>query len=213
MKLADGKKFLDTLKNIYTIRILQLSIWGGMLGAGNTFGEWRCWRSLLGFVLPSQLFAVREPALLERASSLCSPQTPPAVSPPMNLRTRRKTMAGLKICNSSGGISLQHVRRPSARPEAVPTAKMAERLVCRSLGITRDGEDVTEATLAAFSLKFKAQLTPEIIVAMRDFFRLDDKAVNDVEDALIDHGGEGALEIASTQDDAVLQGSVGLDAV
>ena len=103
-------------------------------------------------------------------------------------------MAGLKICNSSGGISLQHVRRPPARPEAVPTAKMAERLVCRSLGITRDGEDVTEATLAAFSLKFKEQLTPEIIVAMRNFFRLDNGAVNTVEDALIGHGGESTME-------------------
>ena len=101
----------------------------------------------------------------------------------------------------------------SSGPAVAPVAKTAERLVSRSLGITKDGKDVTEATLDDFTAKFKEQLPPEVIVAMRDFFRLDDKAVNDVEDALIDHGGEGALEIASAQDDAVLQGSVGLDSV
>ncbi|KAE8794166.1 retrotransposon protein [Hordeum vulgare] len=35
---------------------------------------------------------------------------------------------------------------------------------------------------------------------MRDFFHLDNKVVNDVEDAVIDHGGEGALVMASAQD-------------
>lgn len=64
---------------------------------------------------------------------------------------------------------------------------------------------MTEATLDDFTAKFKEQLAPEVIMAMRDFFHLDDKAVNDVEDALIDHGGEGALELASAQEGAALQ--------
>ena len=64
------------------------------------------------------------------------------------------------------------------------------------MGITRDGEDVTEATLNDFTAKFKEQLAPEVIMAMREFFHLDDAAVNGVEDALLDHGGEGALELA-----------------
>lgn len=143
--------------------------------------------------LPEQLFAAREPALLGLATSLPS-LLPPTDSPPRRLVARRKTMAGVKICNNPGGISLQRVRRPAVRPEAVPVAKLAERLVCRSLGITRDEEDVTEATLDAFSLKFKEQLTPEIIVAMREFFQLDNGTVNAVEEALIGHGGEATME-------------------
>ncbi|XBI01440.1 hypothetical protein VPH35_130214 [Triticum aestivum] len=152
-----------------------------------------------GAVAP--LFVDRQPGIL--ASPGSSPPRPPAA--------RRKTLAGVRI-SYRGGLSLQCIRRPGG-PVIAPVAKSAEQLVARSLGITKDGKDVTEATLDDFTAKFKEQLPTEVIVAMRDFFRLDDKAVNDVEDALIEHGGEGALEIASTQDDAVLQGSVDLDAV
>lgn len=90
---------------------------------------------------------------------------------------------------------------------AVPAAKAAEKLVSRSLGITRDGEDVTEATLADFTAKFKEKLAPEVIIAMRDFFHLDDAAVNGVEDALIEHGGEGTLEMI--QEEGVALQSIG----
>lgn len=82
---------------------------------------------------------------------------------------------------------------------------VAEKLVCRSLGITKDDQDVTEATLADFTAKFKDQLAPEMILAMRAFFHLDDAAINGIEDALLGHGGEGALELAATQDGALAQ--------
>ena len=62
-------------------------------------------------------------------------------------------------------------------------AKVGEKLVCRSLGIIRDGEDVTVDTLDKFTGKFKDQLS--------------------VEDALIDHGGEGATELGADQDGAL----------
>ncbi|KAE8775282.1 hypothetical protein D1007_52223 [Hordeum vulgare] len=64
-----------------------------------------------------------------------------------------------------------------------------------------------EATLADFTAKFKDQLAPEVILAMRAFFHLDDKAVNSVEEALIDHGGEAAME--RTQDDVQAQLNLG----
>lgn len=52
------------------------------------------------------------------------------------------------------------------------------------------------ATLDEFTAKFKEQLAPDVILAMREFFHLDVSAVNGIEDALIDHDGEGALKLA-----------------
>ena len=134
---------------------------------------------------------------------LAMPDSPPPPRPPT---ARRKTIAGVRI-SSKGGLSLQKVKRGGPRV-AVPAAKVAEKLVSRSLGITRDGEDVTEATLADFTAKFKERLAPEVIIAMRDFFHLlDDAAVNGVEDALIEHGGEGTLEMI--QEEGVALQSIG----
>ena len=107
----------------------------------------------------------------------------------------RKTLAGVHI-SRKGGLSLQRNKRTGASVATMPATKVAEKMVCRTLGITRDGKDVTEATLEEFTSKFKDQLAPEVIMAMREFFHLDDPAVNGVEDALIEHGGEGALELA-----------------
>lgn len=141
------------------------------------------------------IFVQRQGGILAMPDSL--PPRPPTV--------RRKTIAGVRI-SSKGGLSLQKVKRGGPRV-AVPAAKAAEKLVSRSLGITRDGEDVTEATLADFTAKFKEQLAPEVIIAMRDFFHLDDAAVNGVEDALIEHGGEGTLEMI--QEEGVALQSIG----
>lgn len=111
---------------------------------------------------------------------------------------RRKTLASVKI-SIKGGLSLKKVRRPDGRPAALPAARAAEQLVCTSLGITKDGEAVTSATLDAFAEKFKDELSPEIIVAMRDFFKLDDTAIREVEEALLTHGGEGAIDLAAAR--------------
>ena len=104
-------------------------------------------------------------------------------------------MAGVHI-SRKGGLSLQRNKRTGASVATMPAPKVAEKMVCRMLGITRDGKDVTEATLDEFTSKFKDQLAPEVVMAMREFFNLDDPAVNGVEDSLLDHGGEGALELA-----------------
>ena len=93
---------------------------------------------------------------------LATPKSPPPRPP----TARRKTIAGVKISNK-GGLSLQKIKRTHM---VLPAAKAAEKLVCRSFGIVRDDEDVTEATLADFTAKFKEKLAPELIMAMRDFF-------------------------------------------
>lgn len=116
----------------------------------------------------------------------------------MPLKGRRKTFAGMKI-TKTGGIALQRIRPLARRAPPVSAAKAAERLVCRSLGITRDGEDVTAATLETFAEMFKEQLTPEVIGAMRVFFKLDDDDANAAEEALIGHGGEMAADAMEDQ--------------
>ncbi|XBH65321.1 hypothetical protein VPH35_118937 [Triticum aestivum] len=133
-----------------------------------------------------------EPLFEVRQQSIFA--TPPS-PPPRPPTARRKTLAGVHI-SRKGGLLLQRNKHTGASVATMPATKVAEKMVCRMLGITRDGKVVTEATLEEFTSKFKDQLAPEVIMAMREFFHLDDPAVNGVEDALIEHGEEGALELA-----------------
>lgn len=102
-------------------------------------------------------------------------------------------MAGVTISRVGGALSL-HKTRAASRPKATPVARAAEILVCRSLGIVKDGEDVTAAALDAFAERFKHELSPEVITAMRGLFKLDDDGAAAVEEALLAHGGGGALD-------------------
>ncbi|XBI45974.1 hypothetical protein VPH35_110326 [Triticum aestivum] len=75
------------------------------------------------------------------------------------------TLAGVTISEVGGALSL-HKTRVTARPKGTPVARAAEILVCRSLGIVKDGEDVTAAALDAFADRFKEQLSPEVLTTM-----------------------------------------------
>ena len=92
--------------------------------------------------------------------------------------------------------------REEAEWQQAPAAKAAEILVCRSLGIVKDGEDITAKALDAFVERFKEQLPLEVISAMRDLFKLDDVQAMGVEDALIQHGGEGGMDVERMEDAA-----------
>lgn len=111
-------------------------------------------------------------------------------------------MAGLVISKAGGGFSITKScasGRPKAatagRPKATPAARAAELLVCRTLGIVKDGQDVTAAALDAFAERFKEQLPPDVIIAMRGLFKLGCNSATGVEEALIAHGGDGALDL------------------
>ncbi|KAF7076056.1 hypothetical protein CFC21_080762 [Triticum aestivum] len=111
-------------------------------------------------------------------------------------------MAGLVISKAGGGFSITKScasGRPKAaaagRPKATPAARAAELLVCRTLGIVKDGQDVTAAALDAFAERFKEQLPPDVIIAMRGLFKLGCNIATGVEEALIAHGGDGALDL------------------
>lgn len=132
------------------------------------------------------LFRERERALLP------TPPSSPAKAP----TRRRKTLAGMTI-TSQGGFSL---RRTSARVQArkvgfaTSMAKEAQGLVCRTLGIIRNGEDVTARALDQFERQFKDQLPENVMVALRGLFKIDDVHAAAVEEALIGHGGAAALD-------------------
>lgn len=132
------------------------------------------------------LFLERELALLP------TPPSSPAKAP----TRRRKTLAGMTI-TSQGGFSL---RRNSARVQArkvgfaTSMAKEAQGLVCRSIGIIRDGEDVTARALDQFEQQFKDQLPENIMAALQGLFKIDDTHAASVEEALISHGGAAALD-------------------
>ncbi|XBH55425.1 hypothetical protein VPH35_077516 [Triticum aestivum] len=116
-------------------------------------------------------------------------------------------MDGLVFSKTSGGFSITKScasGRPKAaagRPKATPVARAAELLVCRTLGIVKDGQDVTAAALDAFAERFKEQLPPDVIVAMRGLFKLDSNNATGVEEALISHGGDGAFDLESNDGD------------
>ncbi|XBI82312.1 hypothetical protein VPH35_091031 [Triticum aestivum] len=148
----------------------------------------------VGLQCLAPLFEERQEALLPT----------PAPSLPRAPVARRKTMAGINITKTGGGFSISKPKA-GARPKPTPVARAAELLVCRSLGIVKDGEDVIVAALDAFADRFKDQLSPDVIVAMRGLFKLDDSSATDVEEALIAHGGGCALDLEQNDTGAAAQ--------
>ncbi|KAF7023762.1 hypothetical protein CFC21_036215 [Triticum aestivum] len=69
--------------------------------------------------------------------------------------------AGVTISRVGDALSL-HKTWAASYPKAMPVATTAEILVCRSLGIVKDGEDVTAAALDAFAERFKEHLSSEV---------------------------------------------------
>ncbi|XBI67175.1 hypothetical protein VPH35_046578 [Triticum aestivum] len=150
---------------------------------------------VVGLQCLTPLFEDRQDAIL--------PTPTPTPTPPRAPAARRKTMAGLTISAVDGAFSL-HKTRAAGCPKGAPVARAAEILVCRSLGIVKNGEDVTTTVPDAFADRFKEQLSPEVLAAMRGLFKLDDAEAAAVEDALLAHGGGGALDL-ERDEEAVLQ--------
>uniref|UniRef100_A0A8I6YS59 Uncharacterized protein n=1 Tax=Hordeum vulgare subsp. vulgare TaxID=112509 RepID=A0A8I6YS59_HORVV len=78
---------------------------------------------------------------------------------------------------------------------------MAEKLLCRRMGIVNEGDQLTEEAIGKFTALFHGRLPVIAIDALRALFRLDCDLTRAVEDALMAHGGAGALEPPS--EDAV----------
>uniref|UniRef100_A0A8R7JYE3 Uncharacterized protein n=1 Tax=Triticum urartu TaxID=4572 RepID=A0A8R7JYE3_TRIUA len=112
-------------------------------------------------------------------------------------RQQRAARPWLGYHQQHGGLNLRHTvarHRASSRTRKASVAKQAEALLCRTLGILDNDEDITERTLDSFAARFRDQLPDDVLEAMRAFFRLDDPHINAAKDGLIGHGGAGALD-------------------
>jgi hypothetical protein len=78
-------------------------------------------------------------------------------------------------------------------------ALLAKQLLCKRLGILKDGEKLTEEAILKFADMFQGRLPPIAIDALRALFRLNCDLAAAVEDAVMAHGGAAAIEHA--QDD------------
>ncbi|KAE8800182.1 hypothetical protein D1007_24332 [Hordeum vulgare] len=67
-------------------------------------------------------------------------------------------------------------------------------MVCHSIGMIEDGEDIIEATQYKFASQFKDEVLADVLAEMHALFKLDDPHAKTIEDELINHGGEDALD-------------------
>jgi hypothetical protein len=120
--------------------------------------------------------------------------SPPMSSPPTRPCPRRKTMAGTTIARTYGFSLRQAKSKENARRKAAPVAKNAELMLCKGLGIVQDGEVITERAMQEFAKRFQGRIPDDVLGAMRALFKLDDEQDDEVDEALLAHGGAGALD-------------------
>ncbi|KAE8768607.1 hypothetical protein D1007_59904 [Hordeum vulgare] len=72
---------------------------------------------------------------------------------------------------------------------------MAEKHLCWSMGIINEGDQLTEEAIGKFAALFRGRLPAIAIDALRALFCLDCDLNTVVEDALVAHGGAGAMEL------------------
>ena len=69
-------------------------------------------------------------------------------------------------------------------------------MVCRGLGIIKDGEDVTERAMDEFGTRFQGQVPEAVMVQFRALFQVGSPGEDDeLEDALLAHGGAAGLDL------------------
>nr|XP_051212212.1 uncharacterized protein LOC127329822 [Lolium perenne] len=130
--------------------------------------------------------------------------TPPMSSPPGRPARRRKTLAGMAINKARAcTFSLRRAStRVKARRHAAPVAQKAEALLCRTMGIVKDGELVTAQVLEEFACRFRGQIPDMALAAFRALFKLDDGAVLAADEALVAQGGVAALDVLAPEAEA-----------
>jgi hypothetical protein len=85
--------------------------------------------------------------------------------------------------------------RIKGRRKIAPVAKEAEAFVCRGLGIVQDGEEVTEIAMKEFASRFAGEVPEHVLAAMRALFRVQAQEDEDVDAAILSHGGAAGLEL------------------
>jgi hypothetical protein len=73
-------------------------------------------------------------------------------------------------------------------------AKAAEAFLCKGLGIIDDGQEVTELALQELERRFDGQIPDEVLGSLRVLFNVDSQEADDVDAALVGHGGVVGLD-------------------
>ncbi|KAM0869518.1 hypothetical protein ACQ4PT_040629 [Festuca glaucescens] len=131
----------------------------------------------------------------ERAAPLLSPPSP-RPSPPA---ARRKTLAGVKSFNLQRSTA-----RLNKKGNNASMAVLAEKFLCKRMGILKEGEMITEQAIAKFAALFHGKLPTIAVDALRALFRLDCDLATVVEEALLAHGGHAVLDQADEEATASL---------
>lgn len=63
----------------------------------------------------------------------------------------------------------------------------------------QDGKDITKDALDELSRRFQHELSPAVLSALRALFKVDDEDATAIEDALINRGGQAALDHAAAE--------------
>lgn len=73
------------------------------------------------------------------------------------------------------------------------------------MGVVGEGEQVTEEAILRFVSLFEGRLLDITIAVLRALFKLDCDLAAAVEDALLQHGGEGCPEMPSAAGEDALE--------
>jgi hypothetical protein len=126
-----------------------------------------------------------------------------ASPPPRRVANRRKTLAGVTIARTVNYSIRRSSNRAKAKKQSVPVAKAAESFICRGLGIIQNGEEVTELALQELSRRFEGQVPDQILAAMRELFQVGSLEEEEIDAALLSHGGAAGLELGDERENAV----------
>jgi hypothetical protein len=121
--------------------------------------------------------------------------SPPSSPPPRKVANRWKTLAGVTVVRTVNYSLRRESDRLMAKRKARPTAQAAEEFVCRGLGIVQDSEVITELAMQEFARRFEGDIPGHVLQALRELFQVGSHEDDDIDEALLGHGGAAGLEL------------------
>jgi hypothetical protein len=100
-----------------------------------------------------------------------------------------------EIGKQQAATDRKNSRRLKAKEKSRPIVQAAEDFICRGLGIVQDGEMVIEQAMQEFARRFQGEVPDHVLQAMRELFQVGSQENDDVDEALLSHGGAAGLEL------------------
>jgi hypothetical protein len=116
-------------------------------------------------------------------------------TPPRRVANRRKTLAGMNMVRTVNYSLRRKSGRLMAKKKSRPIVQAAEEFICRGLGIVQDGEMVTEQAMQEFARRFQGEVPDHVLQAMRELFQVSSQENDNIDEALLGHGGAAGLEL------------------